>query len=154
MLDEALLTRCPNGLLIQTFGVQFAAVQARHLRADQRDAVCEVLCTVLRPEREAVVMGGQRLRMRPSLVRRGRIRRGRSGERGVEVVVGLFKQTARCLEKPSCLHGRRECWRILPGIQARLQLINPIPTANVGRTGLEMLLEASFVESVAPKRAE
>src|SRR5262245_13466765 len=107
MLDEALLTRCPNGLLIQTFGLQFATVQARNLRAYQRDAVCEVLCTVLRPEREAVVMFGQRLQMLPSLVRSCRIRRGCSGERRVEVVVSLFKQTARCLEKQSCLYGRR-----------------------------------------------
>src|SRR5262249_23238417 len=114
------------------------------------------LCTVLRPDREAVVMCGQRLRMLPSLVRSCRIRRGRSGERCVEVVVSLFKQTDRFLEKQSCLHGRRECLRAIAGIKARLQLTNPIPAGGryERRTCLEMLLEATFVELVIAKRAE
>jgi hypothetical protein len=43
VLDEALLARRPNGLLIQTAGLNFPAVQAGNLGADQRDSVCEVL---------------------------------------------------------------------------------------------------------------
>ena len=134
VLDEALLARRPDGLLVETFGLQFPAFQARNLRADQRGSVCEVLRTVLRPEREALVMFGQRPGMLPSLVRSCRIRRGRSRERCVEVVVGLFKQTARGREKRSRLRGRRDGLRVVARIKARLQLTNPIPAGDKGRT--------------------
>ena len=136
ILDEALLARCPNGLLIQTFGLEFPAVQASNLRAYQRGSVCEVLRTVLRPEREALVMFGQRPAMLPSLVRSCRIRRGRSRERCVEVVVGLFEQTVRRLEKRSCLRGRCDRLRVVACIKARLQLTNPIPAGGQTRDGL------------------
>ena len=130
VLDEALLARRPNGLLIQTFGLQFPALQASHLRAYQRGSVCEILRTVLRPQRKALVMLGQRSGMLPSLIRSCRIRRGRSRERCVEVVVGLLKRTPRCLEKRSCLRGRRDCLRVIARIKARLQLTNPIPAGD------------------------
>src|SRR6266702_2397088 len=99
-------------------------------------------------------MFGQRLEMLSSLVRSCRIRRGRSRERCIEVVVGLFKQTARCPEKRSRLRGRRDCLRVIARIKARLQLTNPIPAGDEGRTCLEMLLEATLVEPVIAKRAE
>src|SRR5712671_162467 len=154
VLEEALLARGPNGLLIQAFGLQFPAFQASNLRANQRGPVCEIFRTVLRPEREALVMLGQRPGMFPSLVRSCRIRRGRSRERCIEVVVGLFKQTARCLEKRSRLRGRRDGLRVIARMKARLQLTNPIPAGDEGRTYLETLLQSILVEPIIANPAE
>src|SRR5712671_6721209 len=154
VLEEALLARGPNGLLIQTFGLQFPAFQASNLRANQRRSVCEILWTVLRPEREALVMFGQCPGTPPSLIRSCRIRRGRCRERCIEVVVGLFKQTARCPEQRSRLRSRRDCLRVVACVKPCLQITNPIPADDVGRTCLEMLLETTLVERVVGKRAE
>src|SRR3984885_6389111 len=154
ILNEALLTGGPNGLFIETFGLQFPAVQASNLRAYQGGSVREVFLTMLRPEREALVMFGQRPGMLPSLVRSCRIRRGRSRERSIEVIVGLLEQTAGSREKRSCPRGRSDCLCITARIKAGLQLTNPIPTDNEGPTGPELPLEAGPLETVSAKRAE
>src|SRR3954468_17432233 len=99
-------------------------------------------------------MFGQRRGMFPSLVRSRSIRRGRSRECCIEVVVGLVKHSARCLEKRTRLRGCRDCLRVVACIKARLQLTNPIPAREEGRTCLEILLEATLVEPVIAKRAE
>ena len=72
----------------------------------------------------------QRPGMFPSLVRSCEIRRGRSRERSIEVVVGLFEQTTDCPEKLSCFRGRRDGLRVIACIKARLQLTNPIPAGD------------------------
>src|ERR1700754_1188274 len=92
--------------------------------------------------------------MLPSLIRSCRIRRGCSRERCIEVVVDLFEQTADRLEMRSCLRGRRNGLRVIARMKARLHLANPIPAGDQGRTGLEMLLEATFVEPVVAIGAE
>src|SRR5882762_5527673 len=101
-------------------------------------------------------MFGQRPGMLPSLLRSCRIQRGCSRERCVEVVVGLFKQTMRCVEKCSCLRGRCDRLPVITCMKARLQLTKPIPAGrpDEGRTLVEMLLEADLVERVVAKRAE
>src|SRR5262249_45096806 len=146
--------RCPNSLLIQTSGLQFPAFQAGNLRAYQRGSICEVLRTVLRPQREARVMLGQRPRILPPLVRTCRIRRGRSRERCIEVVVGLFKRPAGAWAERPGLGRRRTRLCVAACIAAYLQLAKPIPGGDVGRTRLEMLLEPTLVEPIILKRAE
>ena len=74
VVDKAVCARRADGLFVQAFGVQLPAFDAGDLRADQRGAVLEILRTVLRPDSELSVVGGQRLDMLAPLLR---------GERGI-----------------------------------------------------------------------
>ena len=56
IVDEAVVARRADGLFIQTFGVEVAALQSGDFRADQRGAVREILGTILRPDLEPLVM--------------------------------------------------------------------------------------------------
>ena len=49
VLDEPVLARQPNGLFVETLGLQFSAFEACDLGGDQRRATPKVLGTVLRP---------------------------------------------------------------------------------------------------------
>ncbi len=56
VLNKAVLPRQPDGLFIETLGVQLPAFQARNLGADQSCAVCEGFRAGRRPPRELLVM--------------------------------------------------------------------------------------------------
>ena len=56
IVDKAILARRADGLFVQTFGIEVAALQAGDLGADQRGAVLEILRAILRPDLELLVM--------------------------------------------------------------------------------------------------
>src|SRR4029450_13997137 len=49
VLDEAVLPRRADGLLIETHGLQILAVETRHFGRQQRVAILEVRRTMVRP---------------------------------------------------------------------------------------------------------
>ena len=57
-----------DGLLVQAFGIEFAAFQSGHLGADQRGAVLEIFRAILCPDFELSVMGSQGRHVPPALV--------------------------------------------------------------------------------------
>src|SRR5207247_11409502 len=57
MLEEAVRARQLHGLFIEAHGLEIAAVDARDLGGDQRRAIPEILRTVLRPQRELLLVG-------------------------------------------------------------------------------------------------
>src|SRR5215813_9799283 len=56
VLNEALLARGADGLLVESLGFQLAAFEAGDLGADQRRAGLEILGAVLRPGEKPLVM--------------------------------------------------------------------------------------------------
>src|SRR5262249_34071657 len=84
VVDEAVLARRADRLLVQTFGIQLPALDARDLRADQRRAIPEVRWAARRPRQELSVMRDQSLEVLPALRGLG-VARGRVAERAVEM---------------------------------------------------------------------
>src|SRR5207302_1132823 len=87
VLDETLLARQPDGIFIEAHRVHLPPFQTRNFCADQCRAVCESGGTVLRPERDLVMMAFQSLQVPGSLLGRGRIATRRPTKRPVEMVL-------------------------------------------------------------------
>ena len=61
VVGEAVVAGRADGLFIETLGIEFAALQACGLRADQRSVTCKVLWAVFSPHLELAVVAGQGL---------------------------------------------------------------------------------------------
>ena len=92
VLHKPMLARRSNGLLVQTHRFNIAAFNAGDLRAHQGGAVLKIVRAVLRPHRELLVVGGQRLQMLRPLVGRCSFILSRSREGIIEMVFGHLKE--------------------------------------------------------------
>ena len=71
VMDEAVLARRADGLLVKPRGVAVPPFNPRHLRGHQRGTVLEVLRTVPSPELELLKMAGRGVDVLPPLVAGG-----------------------------------------------------------------------------------
>ena len=93
VLNEAVLARRSDGLLIEALGLQFPAFDAGYLGADQCRAVLEILGALLRPGLDMGVVGYNRLPILEPLLERCRVVLCRPRERVIEKVFKQLKNT-------------------------------------------------------------
>ena len=92
VVEKTVGARRTDGLFVEAHRVDVAAVDAGDLRADKRCAVLEILRTILRPDLELPVVGGESLDGKP---RSGRLPRSRedaaSASARVEMDIPRFR---------------------------------------------------------------
>ena len=157
-MNKAVVAGRADGLFVEALGIELAAFDAGDLGADQRGAVLEILRAVLRPDLELLVMGGQRLQMRWPLARRMPRRtvplaraHHRNDIRPPRRMSGDV-QSSRCAFDAASM-----ARRIVAGIEARLQLADPVPAFGKRQDrGLlcKWLLEPALVELLIVEGAE
>ena len=64
VMDEAARAGRANSPLVQVHSLAVAAFDASDFRANERDAILEILQTMLRPDRQLLVARSQRLKAR------------------------------------------------------------------------------------------
>src|SRR6202022_5143199 len=87
VLDETVLPRRMDRLLVEAHRVEIAAFESRDLGAHQRRPRLERLRAVFCPSLELFGMGGERLEMRLSLFGLRSLAGRRPGKRAVEVIL-------------------------------------------------------------------
>src|ERR1700733_9655565 len=84
VVDEAIVTRRTDRLLVQVLGIEHPAFEAGEFGADQRGAVFEILRAVVRPDLQLPVMRSDSVQVRLSLDGRYRVAMGGFGQRAVK----------------------------------------------------------------------
>src|SRR4029077_1847512 len=135
-----------DGLFVEAFGIEFAALNACNLRTNQRGTVREILRTIFCPYFQLSLVRGQSLEMLLSLVGRCGVPGYGAGQRAVKVIFRRFKTGWGCQKQPLRPQGGIDGRRIVPSKEARLQLAGPIPAFGqrqnrvTGQMGLELEL--------------
>src|SRR6185295_17644546 len=155
VLVEAVLACGPDGLLVETLGVQLPAFQARNLGGDERRAVCEVRRAQRGPLLELVMVGGQgRFVLGPFRSRCCVAQRG-PRERGVQLILRLIEESWRH-EKRSRVCCCRNGSNVVACEETRLELADPVPAGGVRQSRIfrKVLLEPALVELGIVERTE
>src|SRR5271165_7302060 len=119
-------------------GIEFAALQACSLRADQRGAAHKVIRAVFGPRLELAVVDGQALSILGALGVRRRLAERDQRQRSVKVVVGPFEDGWRHPEEAFGSRGRSEGGRVVVSKDARLQLAYPVHPGGYPKTRLAL----------------
>src|SRR5690349_17773817 len=96
IVDKAVCAGRAEGLFVEALGIEFAALNARNLRTDQRGAVREIIRTIFCPYFQLSLVRGQSLEMLMSLVGRCRVPGCGAGQRAVKVIFRGFKTGWGC----------------------------------------------------------
>src|SRR5215475_1343368 len=156
VVHKAICARCRDGALVQVHGIEWAAVQAGDLSADQRRAVREIVRAALRKDLELTVTAGHRLEVLSAVAF------------VVEVAAsGVRKRGEKTMFRPRefCRLGPEQLLRVGGGLEgrcvvarkeARLQLSDPPPASRKALTcgTRELALELPFVEIPVIEAAE
>jgi hypothetical protein len=92
VLDESVLPSQPDGLFVETLGVELPPFDSGDLGADQRGAVAEVRGAVIRPYLELPKMRGESFQVRRMLVGGSRVAVCGSCKRGEKAEFGDLKK--------------------------------------------------------------
>ncbi|MNS81250.1 hypothetical protein D3C72_1149600 [compost metagenome] len=126
-VEEAVVARHADGLLVAVFRIDVAAFDAGDLGGHERGVAGEVLGAEIRPDPQFTMMVGQDVQMRRSVAGRERAAEVSPGQRAVEVVLGFLEERVRAPEPRlgmgSGLH--RGC--AVAGKIARLEFPDPVP---------------------------
>src|SRR5271166_5866725 len=108
------------------------------------------------PHHELLVMIGQRLQMLRPLLSRGQVAMRSPGKRPEEMVFRQLKLRWSRPHKRRNFRHSRDCRCVVVGVDAGLQLANPIPACANRQLGIvqETFLEAAFVEPRVIERSE
>ena len=107
VLNEALVTRRPDGLLVEPFGIQLPAFEAGDLGPHEGGAVLEGFGAVRRPGRKPLMMRRRRFEMQAPLVAGGRVAECGATERLEELIIGPL-ELGRHRPKRRIARNRRE----------------------------------------------
>src|SRR5262249_3774509 len=103
IMDEAIISRRADSLLIQLLGIERTAFDPGDLGANKRGAIFEVFRTIALPRAELPVMSGQCIDMLLSLLGRGCVAESGASERSVELVFRAFPVRRRGPHQRLCL---------------------------------------------------
>jgi hypothetical protein len=106
VVSEAIFASRPDGLLIETLGVQLPAFDPGDLGSNQRQAVPEIVRAILRPKPDLAVCGGKFLPVLKTLFGRRGVISSRPREGIVIKIFGRLKFRLPRDEKRGRLSGR------------------------------------------------
>src|SRR4029077_20524598 len=98
VLNEAVLPRRTDGLLIQALGVQLPSFDAGDLGADQRRAVSKILGAILRPSIDLLVVSDECLQVLGALLGRRKVALRCPRERVIENVFSRLEESLTCID--------------------------------------------------------